>query len=64
MKNKITRLDRIIIRIMLQNNLSQMYYNKDTYNIGKVEKNTYYYKINNLHISFFHIEGNKIIINQ
>lgn len=64
MKNKITRLDRIIIRIMIQNDLSQIYYNKDTYSIWKEEENIYHYKINYHHIKFFRIEGNKIIINQ
>ena len=64
MENKITQLDRIIIRIMIQNDLTKIYYGKDTYSIWKEDENIYHYKINYHHIKFFRIEGNKIIINK
>ena len=63
MKNQITQLDKIIIRIMIQNNLNEIYYNKNKYNIRMEEDNIYHYKINNYHIKFFCVEDNKIIIN-
>ena len=64
MKNKITQLDRIIIRIMIQNDLTKIYYGKDTYSIYKEDENIYHYCINYHHIRFFRIEGNKLIINK
>ena len=64
MKNQITRLDRIIIKIMIQNDLNKIYYNRDTYSIWKEDENIYHYKINYHHTKFFRIEGNKIIINE
>ena len=63
MKNKITQLDRTIIRIMFQNDLNKIYYGKDIYSIYKEDGNIYHYNINYHHIKFFRIEGNKIIVN-
>ena len=63
MKNKITQLDRTIIRIMIQNDLNKIYYGKDIYSIYKEDENIYCYNINYNYRKFFRIEGNKIIIN-
>lgn len=64
MKAKITTLDKVIIRILIQNNLEKIYYNKDIYSIREEEKNIYHFHINYNHISFFRIENNKIVINK
>lgn len=61
---KITTLDKVIIRILIQNNLNQIYYDKDTYSIREEEKNIYHFIVNYHHISFFRIENNKIIVNK
>ena len=63
MKNQITQLDKIIIRIMIQNDLNQISYNKNTYSIWKEDEGIYHYKVNSHHIKIFRIEGNKIVIN-
>ena len=62
--NQITQLDRIIIRIMIQNDLNKIYYGKDTYSLYKEDGNIYHYSINYHHIKFIRIEGNKIIVNK
>lgn len=61
---KITALDKVIIRILIQNNLNQIYYKKDIYSINEEEKNIYHLHINYHHITSFKIENNKIIVNK